>query len=143
MTQRDQEKDFNKTVSSKVTSSSSTTTMAHEARRSIDPQDLEAIRTGYVDVLGPLNIYKARDIETAFECGLQASAILDAIYQTALAARPTHAYLRAVLRRYASHGIYTEADAEADREEYRIKREAAYRDQRATWYRDPENDFPF
>ena len=121
-------------------SSSTTTTVAHGARRVLDPQDYEAIRTGYLEVLGPLNSIKAHDIERAIAFGLDASAILDAIYQTAMANRPTHAYLRAILNRYITEGIYTEADAERDRRDYAARREAANRE-RASWYSDPVEEY--
>ena len=62
------------------------------------PHDLEAIRQGYEQVLGLLNVFKARDIEAALRSGLDAGAILDAIEETAMAPRPSHYYLRAILR---------------------------------------------
>lgn len=125
------------------TGSSSTTTKPHGAGRVLHPIDLEAIRTGYVDVLGPLNAYKARDIEVAINCGLEASAILDAIEQTARAARPSHAYLVAILRRYATYGITTRQEAEEDREAFRAKQEAARRETWGAWYHDPQDDQPW
>jgi hypothetical protein len=98
--------------------------------------DLEQIRQMYVDVLGPLNAIKARDIEQAIGAGLTASAILDAIEQTALAPRPAHAYLRAVLRRYVAEHVTTAEEAERTREAYRAQRAAAGRE-RSTWYDAP------
>lgn len=125
-----------------ATRSSSTTTTAHGAGRTLNPVDLEAIRSGYVDILGQLNAIKARDIERAITCGLEASAILDALEQVALAPRPSHAYFRAVLGRYISQGIFTGQDAERDREEFRARREAANRE-RAAWYADPADSMPW
>ena len=124
-------------------SSTTTTTMAHGAGRVlIDPQDLEAIRTGYYEILGPLNSVKARIIEAAFMNGVEASAILDALEQTALARRPSHAYLCAILRRYMTFGIRTAEAAQQDRDEYAARREAANRE-RAAWYADPADNMPF
>lgn len=121
------------TDNEKTTSSS----IAHGPRRvQPSPMDLEQIRQLYVDVLGPLNAIKARDIEQAMGAGVTASAILDALEQTALAPRPTHAYLRAVLRRYAAEGVTTAEDAERSREAYRAQRAAAGRE-RTTWYDAP------
>ena len=125
------------------TRSSSTTTTAHATGHILSPLDYEAIRTMYVDVLGPLNRIKARDIEVAIANGLQASAILDALYETALAARPSHQYMRAILRRYVSFGIYTAEDAEKDREQFRAQREASNREKWGAWYKDPTDDMPF
>lgn len=97
----------------------------------------------YVDVLGPLNRIKARDIEAAIANGVQTSAIIDALDETALAARPSHQYLRAILRRYVSFGIYTAEDAEKDREQFRAQREASNREKWGAWYKNPEDEFPF
>lgn len=108
----------------------------------MNPIDLEAIRTGYVDVLGQLNAYKAQDIERAIAFGLDASAILDALEQTALAPRPSHAYFRAILGRYISQDIKTAQDAERDRDKFRARREAANRE-RAAWYADPADNMPW
>lgn len=121
------------TDNEKTTSSS----IAHGARRvQPSPMDLEQIRTMYVDVLGALNAIKARDIEQAMNGGVTTSAILDALEQTALAPRPTHAYLRAVLRRYVAEGVTTAEEAERSREAYRAQRAAAGRE-RSAWYDAP------
>lgn len=106
-------------------------------------QDLEVIREYYTDLLGPLNMFKARDIERAFECGLQVSAILDAIEQTALARRPSHPYLCAILRRYAADHITTVDEAIACRERRRYDREMAMRERWSTWYASPEDQMPW
>lgn len=117
--------------------------IAHGTGRTIPPIDLEAIRTAYIDVLGALNAFKARDIEYGLENGLDASAILDALDQTAMAARPTHYYLRAIIRRYVNEGIHTAEEAEQSREEFRALREQAKRETWGTWYRNPEDDYPW
>lgn len=113
------------------------TSIAHGAGR-VQPTatEMEEIRQGYVDAIGPINATKARDIETAMEAGVQASAILDAIEQTGLAPRPSHYYLRAILRRYAAEGITTTEDAERSRGDFRTRRAAAGRD-RAEWWQNP------
>ena len=124
-----------KITTTRTTTSSSTTTRAHTAGRvPPTPFEWEQIRQTYVDVLGALNCVKAHDIEEAVNQGVQPSAILDAIEQTALAPRPTHYYLRAVLRRYANWGIFTREAAEKDRNERkREQRLAQYRNE-CTWY---------
>ena len=131
--------------SSSTTTTTTSTTTTYNTEPGVfrvNPIDLEAIRSGYVDILGPINSIKARAIEAAIAHGLDASAILDALEQTALAARPSHAYLCAILRRYITQGIRTAADAEADRAEYAARREAANRE-RAAWYADPADAMPW
>lgn len=149
MTQYRTESDFTETViqqradSSSSSSTTTTTTMNNGAGRVLFPQDYEAIRTGYVDVLGQLNGFKARDIEWAINNGLEASAILDALEVTAMAKRPTHYYFRAILHRYATFGIHTAEDAERDREAWAARREAANRESWGAWYKDPAEDMPW
>ena len=121
------------TTNNKTTSS--TTTVAHGPRRVLPSAlEWEEIRQTYVDVLGALNCVKAHDIEEAINQGLQPSAILDAIEQTALAPRPTHYYLRAVLRRYATWGIFTREAAEKDRNERKREQRLAQFRNECTWY---------
>ena len=123
--------------------SSSTTTMHTDPGVSwLSPYEMETIREVYEDVLGPINTYKAQAIGKAIACGLTLDAIIDAIEQTAMAARPTHAYLAAILRRYATYGLTTRAAAERDREDFAARREAANRE-RATWYRSTDDDMPW
>lgn len=137
MTEARLHRDFRETESSSR-SSSTTTTVAHGARRvEITPMDYEAIRTCYVDVLGAMNGVKARDIEAAIDGGLDASAILDALEETALAPRPSHYYLRAILRRYMAQGICTRAQAEQERQAFRARREAADQEAGGAWYKNP------
>lgn len=126
-------------ATSSTRSSTTTATTAHGPGR-ITAQDFEAIRTSYLDILGPLNAAKARDIEIAIENGLDASAILDALDCTAMAARPTHYYLRAILRRYATDRIFTAEDAERDRMRFRAERDQARQETWGTWYRNPEDE---
>ena len=142
MTQTVRKIDRSTIGSSSSSSTTTTTTVAHAPGRVLDPQDYEAIRTGYVDIIGPLNAIKAQDIEAAIQCGLDAGAVLDAIEQTGLARRPSHAYLRAILRRYAQFGIYTRDLAELDREKFAARREAANAE-RASWYADPQDAMPW
>lgn len=124
-------------ISGDQTSSS----VSHGAGRvQLTAVELEMIRQGYVDAIGPLNAIKARDIETAIGAGVQASAILDAIEQTGLAPRPSHYYLRAILRRYASEGITTADEAERSRGDYRTRRAAAGREQ-TSWWHNPALDY--
>lgn len=117
--------------------STTSSSIAHAAGRvQPTPMELEQIRQMYVDAIGPLNAIKARDIERAMTDGLTVTAILDAIEQTAYAPRPSHAYLRAVLRRYIAEGVHTAEDAERTREAYRAQRAATGRE-RSTWYDAP------
>ena len=107
----------------------------------LSPIQLEAIRTAYVDVIGPLNMYRAQIIEQAMATGLDAGAILDAIEQTAMAPRPSHAYLAAILRRYIAAGITTAAAAMADRQRHAVRRAAAGREA-SPWYARPSAHNP-
>ena len=108
-------------------------------RRELEPMELEEIRQAYAEVLGPLNSVKAHDIETAIDAGLDGSAIVDAINETAMARRPSHYYLRAVLRRYMAEGIFTAARAEQLRQQRRRERMAANRRQWDNWYQGPDD----
>ena len=124
-----------KITTTRTTTSTTSTTTAHAAGRvPPTPFEWEQIRQTYVDVLGALNCVKAHDIEEAVNLGLSASAVLDAIEQTALAPRPTHYYLRAVLRRYANWGIFTREAAEKDRNERRREQRLAQYRNESTWY---------
>lgn len=138
-TEREERRRSIDTTSSAILVSS----LPHGAGRVLNPIDMEAIRTGYVDALGPINAYKARDVEWAIENGLEASAILDALEQTSMAARPTHYYFRAILRRYVTEGIHDARAAEAAREEFRAQREAARRETWGAWYHDPDHNMPW
>lgn len=109
----------------------------------LPPQDLEAIRTYYNSILGPLNMAKAAVIERAIQAGVTASAILDALEQTALAPRPSHAYLTAILRRYMAEGITTAEEAEAQRFQRRHEREMARVEREHTWYMSPADELEF
>ena len=151
MTEQRTQRDFSETEqqkarssrSSSTTTTGTTTTYHTEPGVSrIDPWDLEAIREAYTDLLGPLNSFKAQIIEAAMQNGMTAGAILDAIRQTAFAPRPSHAYLTAIIRRYITYGIHTAEEAEADRQEYAMRREAANRE-RAAWYKDPRDNMPW
>lgn len=119
--------------SKKNTSSTSTIANTHPGVF-LEPFEWEQIRQGYEMLLGALNAYRARDIEIAVENHLEVSAILDALEQTALAPRPSHSYLRAILMRYTREGIYTADRAEAQREERRLERYNAKKLQYNTWY---------
>lgn len=145
MTELRRDRGFSETAEAAPTSTTystttSTTTRDTEPGVFCGPDDLETIRETYAGVLGGLNLVKARDIEQALTKGVQPSAILDAIEQTALAPRPSHAYLRAILRRYAAEGITTQAAAAADRERRRWKIETYKEQQRIAWYNPPAED---
>ena len=129
-------------TSSTSSASSNTTTVAHGSRRVLEPWELEKIRKCYVDVLGPLNFFKARIIEEAIDHGLQASAIIDALEQTAIAPRPSHAYLSAILRRYICQDIRTVQDAERDRYRRRVEREDGLK-QALNWWERSSDELPF
>lgn len=130
------EKQAIRETGSPTTSSSSTTTDTQPGVF-LAPWEYEQIRQGYESLLGRLNIHKAHDIEIAINRRVEVSAILDALEQTALAPRPSHAYFRAILTRYAEHGILTREDAEAERQERRRERYLAKRQQYSAWYDAP------
>lgn len=119
-----------------TTASTTSTTCNTEPGVSISAMELDAIAAAYNDVIGPLNMYRARTIEEAIGAGLDAGAILDAIEQTAMAPRPSHAYLAAILRRYIADGITTAAAAISDRQRHAVRRAAAGRET-APWYARP------
>ena len=118
-------------------SSSSSTTYNTEPGVFLDPMEYEMIRQTYTRLLGVLNAYKAQDIERAINRYVQTSAIIDALEQTALAPRPSHAYFRAILMRYADHCILTREQAEEERKERRRQRYLAKRQQYSSWYDSP------
>ena len=121
------------------TTSSSTTTYHTEPGVLCTPMELEQIRTLYEDVIGRLNVVKAQDIEEALKAGVKAEAVLDALEQTALAPRPSHYYLRAILRRYTEKGIHTVWDAERERHIRRSLQTYA-REERDAWYKPADYD---
>lgn len=105
------------------------------------PQDLEAIREMYVSILGPLNVVKASIIERALRNGVKPDAIIYAINETAIARRPSHAYLCSILSRYMTDGIL---DMNAILRE-KAQRDRARADANAAkwgWYASPEDDIP-
>ena len=73
----------------------------------ISAEDGERIAHAYLGAIGPLNAFTARMIEDAIKQGLTVDNILAAIEQTAFAPRPSPAYLRAILRSWAAHGVST------------------------------------
>ena len=141
---KETEQQTNNNHSSTTTSAGSSSSVATEPGvHSLSAHDLEIIRQSYVDILGQLNASKAHDIERAIKAGLDAGAILEAIDQTAMARRPSHYYLRAVLNRYICYGLLTAADVLRDREERMRERYQANREQWSTWYHNPEEDLPW
>ena len=125
------------TTDSYITTTTTSSSKATDPGVLLDPAALEEIRQAYESVLGPLNSVKAYDIEHAIHAGLQTSAILDAIDQTAMAMNPTHYYLRAILRRYISDQIFTRERAERLRDIRRMAREARIESRWVAWYESP------
>ena len=125
--------------------SSSTTTATQPGVFWLAPHELEQIRQAYAGLLGDLNLYKAQVIEEAVKNGVEASAILDAIEQTAYAPRPSHAYFSAILRRYIASQITTAKKAEDERQERLRRRWKANRGDWSAWYDRPEDldELPF
>ena len=80
-------------------------------------------------------------IERAINNGLQTSAILDAIEETAMAPRPSHYYFRAIVVRYMQEGILTQEQAEAQRYKRRHERQMARMRQEAAWYNNPDEAY--
>lgn len=124
-------------------SSSTTTIHTDPGVFYLSPQDMETIRQYYSSILGPLNMVKAAAIERAIGAGLTASAILDALEQTALAPRPSHAYLTAILQRYMAEGITTAEEAEQQRFQRRHEREMARVEREHNWYMTPADELEF
>lgn len=125
MTEQRQQEDKSKTIREKQQQTTTTTKyyLPHGAGRVLNPSDLEQVRMAYNSILGDLNAVKARAIEEAMCYGVEASAVIDAIEQTALAPRPSFYYFRAILRRYTNDGITTAEMAKNDRWERRKKQQ--------------------
>ena len=143
MTTKRQEKEEKQTQASiqqDSRSGSSTTTYHTEPGVSVSEWDLEIIRQQYNQVIGELNCVKAWDIERAIQNGIEVSAILDALEQTAMAPRPSHYYFRAIIVRYMQEGITTAEKAEAQREKRRNDRLMARIRKENTWYATPEDE---
>ena len=134
MTYQAQRKDNLRNFTATATTTTTTNT---EPGVLADPHDLELIRQAYLEILGPINVVKANIIERALMNGVKPDAILNAITETGMAPRPSHAYLSAILTRYMMMGITDMAAIEAERAE----REQARREANASkwsWYSDPE-----
>ena len=71
----------------------------------ISADDGERIAHAYQGAIGPLNIFTAHMIEDAIKQGLTVDNILAAIEKTAFAPQPSPAYLRAILRNWATNGV--------------------------------------
>ena len=94
----------------KETSSSTTsTTTTRTTEPGVFPlplEDMERIAAEYRENIGPLNGGAARMIEQGLrETMCTADDMIYAIHETALAPRPSAAYLRAILRRWAHTGV--------------------------------------
>lgn len=141
MTTERQEQDIKKTARTDSDSSGSSTTTYH-TEPGVHPHDLEVIRQYYESILKCyLNAYTAADIEQAIASGLQTSAILDALDETAMAPRPSHYYFRAILKRYMAEGITTREAAEAQRYRRRTARMMARMEREQAWYSSPAEEF--
>ena len=116
--------------------------LPHGARRVLNPDELEQIRIAYNGVLGELNSVKARIIEFALTWGLDYTAIIDAIEQTALAPHPTHYYFQAIVNRYMNDRLITAKDAERDRY---IRREKQRKEkwERDEWFEHRKDELPY
>lgn len=112
----------------------------YSLERTVEPWEYEIVRQYYEDILGELNLLKAKDIEWAMTNGLENTAVCDALEQTAMAPRPTHYYFRAILRRYVNHRILTKKDAEKERLERQRERAIAFRKNWSSWYSSPNDD---
>lgn len=137
MTTQRQDRELKQTDrrSESATGSTSTT---YNTDPGVSAQELEEIRLRYEGVLMRyLNNVTAGDIEHAIKGGLKASAILDALNETAMAPRPSHYYFRAILRRYEREGITTVEKAEEQRWKRRHDREIVTDGQSRYWYSNP------
>lgn len=111
--------------------SSTTGARARAREAEISPDDLERIRRAYVGVIGRLTEYTAREIEEALKAGMAPEVVVAAIEATAKAPRPSFAYLRAVLRRWARDGLWTMTELVADQDRYQA--------QKAKWWEAQRN----
>lgn len=138
MTTQRQQVDIQKTERRKETATGTGTTTTYHTEPGVSAQDLEEIRIHYEGVLRCyLNNVTAGDIEEAISAGLQASAILDALNQTAMAPRPSHYYFRAILKRYMREGITTREKAEEQRWKRKHDMEIRQDSQQRAWFTNP------
>ena len=142
MTYQAQRKNNLTNIIQSATTSSTTSNNTEPGVFSVTAEELEDIRDAYVPILGPLNIVKANVIERALSCGIKPEAIIHAINETALAPRPSHAYLSAILTRYMNMGITDMAAIlreNAQREQSRAEANAS----KWAWYATPADEMPF
>ena len=140
MTTQRREEEIKKTERTHSDSSCSSTTTYH-TEPGVSAYDLEVIRQHYVSILKHhLNAFTAADIEQAIAVGLQTSAILDALDETAMAPRPSHYYFRAIIKRYMREGINTREQAEAQRIRRRNERAMARITREHEWYSSPDDE---
>ena len=125
-----------------ATTSSTKYYLPHGAGRVLEPGELEQVRICYNSVLGELNSIKARIIEQAFEYGVEASAVIDAIEQTGYAPRPSYHYFRAILTRYMNEHIYTAQQAKDDRFA-RKKKQQEEKWKRDEWFEHRDEQLPY
>lgn len=141
MTTQRQDKELKQTERRSDTStsgSSTSSTTTYHTVPGVSAHDLEEIRQTYEGVVKCyLNNVTARDIERAIEGGLEASAIMDALYQTAMAPRPSHYYFRAILKRYMAEGITSRQKAEEQRWKRKHDMEISRAGQLRAWYTNP------
>ena len=88
-------------------------------------------------------MFKAEAIEKAIDAGLEADAIMEAIKETAMARRPSHYYLAAILTRYMNDGLTTKAKIDAERFARRRERFISNRQRWSDWYESPEDAVPW
>lgn len=138
-----QEQSTEKRTTEQEPASATSTSTSIDTQPGVSALDLDRIRRAYNDVLGELNIVKAHVIEDAIDAGLQTDAILDAIEQTAMARRPSHYYLAAILTRYQSDHLFTKKQIDADRCARRRERFISNRQRWADWYESPEDQLPW
>lgn len=140
MTALRKEEEITKTARKPLESGSSSTTTYH-TEPGVSAYDLEVIRQHYEHVIKCyLNCITASDIEQAIASGLQTSAIIDALDETAMAPRPSHYYFRAILKRYMREGITTREKAEAQRWQRRREREINRMKREHEWYDSPNEE---
>ena len=135
------EEEIKKTARSDFQSGGGSSTTTDHTDPGVSAHDLEVIRQHYEGVLRCyLNNVTAGDIERAIQAGLQTSAILDALDETAMAPRPSHHYFRAILLRYMREGITTREKAEQQRWLRKHEREMARMCRENAWYSSPMNE---
>lgn len=99
--------------------------------------DLRRILIAYNEVLGNMPSQVGHFLSDLMAEGMEADVIINAINDTAWAARPSPRYLRGILLRYQDDEIYTMTDLRLNQSRRDVKRRSDHhdREQQLEWWR--------